>query len=379
MYDWFINLFLKHKIMSTTNVNIVLFGKGNVGSTLINQIIDLQKKENNKTNLTIIAIANSTKALINFNGIEGNWEQDFNQFSENYQPEKLISEIVASGLENLVAVDVTASQEILNYYDLLIKSGFHLVAANKKANANTLDFYQNLRKKLNKHNKQFFYETNVGAGLPIIEPIKNLVAAGEKITKINGVFSGTLSYVFNRFATQNISFSEIVTQAKRNGLTEPNPIEDLEGTDVARKLLILAREIGVEKELQDVQVNAFLPKDITESDLPSLDADFHNLKLTQKEGHVLKYIGELDVEKNTLSIGLQAVDKNSPIGQLSGADNIIQIFSENYNQNPIVIQGAGAGKEVTARGVLGDIIRLANSLTNLKNKEKSVFYEEKIA
>ncbi len=365
--------------MSLTNVNLVLFGKGNVGATLINQIIEQQKNNKNPFQLRIIGIADVDKAWIKFDGIDNNWESDFEKFAKPIEIDAFIQKIKTHTVENLVAVDITASEEIINYYNYLVQTGFHLVVANKKANSASLDFYQKLRTNLKTYNKYFYYETNVGAGLPIIHPLKNLVNSGERITKINGVFSGTLSYIFNRFAEQDVPFSEIVSQAKRIGLTEPNPIEDLQGTDVARKLLILAREVGLKTELNQVKIQPFLPFDITEKDLHKIDKDLNDRKLGQEEGYVLKYVAELDVEKEKLTVGLQPVLRNSPIGQLKGADNIVQFFSENYSEHPIVIQGAGAGKEVTARGVLGDIIRVSNRLKFNDLENTQAFYKEKIA
>ena len=232
------------------------------------------------------------------------------------------------------------------------------------------DFYKELRRNLLKFNQSFLYETNVGAGLPVVQTINELYLSGEKITKIRGVFSGSLSYIFNRLGNENISFSSILKEAEKSGYTEPDSREDLSGNDVARKLLILAREIGIQKEFSDVQISSLLLPDLNEENTKAeyasnkqlLDKPYEIAKITQTENHVLRYVGELDVTNQKLEVKLISTPVNSALGQLKGTDNLIEIYTKSYGEIPIVIQGAGAGKQVTARGVLNDILKIAEKI-----------------
>ena len=216
------------------------------------------------------------------------------------------------------------------------------------------------------------YETNVGAGLPLIDTIKLLHESGENITRIRGVFSGSLSYLFNKFSSENIPFSEILQEAIDQGFTEPDPREDLCGNDVARKLLILARELDLENEFEDIEIENLIPTEFREvpskeflSNLEKLNVIFQEKKNAQKEKHVLRYIGDLSGDlfqnKGALDVKLVSVSTSSPLGSLKGSDAIFEIYTESYGEQPIVIQGAGAGAKVTARGVFGDILRLAKN------------------
>jgi aspartokinase/homoserine dehydrogenase 1 len=244
------------------------------------------------------------------------------------------------------------------------------VAANKKANTLHFDFYSELRRNLKKCDKDFLYETNVGAGLPVVQTINDLHFSGEKITKIRGVFSGSLSYIFNRFSSEEVPFSEILADAEKLGLTEPDSREDLSGNDVARKLLILAREIEHKFEFSDIQIASLLLPDLNENNSKAsysiskqlFDQPFHIAKITQLDNHILRYVGEFDVNTKKLEVKLVSVPKSSPLGQLKGADNLIEIYTSSYGEIPIVIQGAGAGKQVTARGVLADILKIAEKI-----------------
>ena len=231
--------------MSALRINIVLFGIGNVGSTLVNQVIESQKffLEKRNIDLRFPIITNSALAFFEKEGVKNQWEANFPQSAIPFRIENIIEYVQEQQLENLIAVDATASSEILKNYIPLIQNGFDIVAANKKANIIHFDFYKELRRNLKKFDKTFFYETNVGAGLPVVQTINDLHFSGEKITKIRGVFSGSLSYIFNRFSSEETLFSKILIDAEKNGLTEPDSSEDLASNDVARKLLILAREI----------------------------------------------------------------------------------------------------------------------------------------
>ena len=358
--------------MSTLRINVILFGIGNVGSTLINQVLESQQffLEKRNIDLRFPIITNSTVAFFEKDGIKNQWESNFQSTAFPYSIEDIVDYVQTNNLENLIAVDATASEELIKFYVPLIQNGFSIVAANKKANTLHNDFYKELRRNLQKFDQTFLYETNVGAGLPVVQTINELYLSGEKITKIRGVFSGSLSYIFNRFGNENTAFSSILKEAEKSGYTEPNSREDLSGNDVARKLLILAREIGIQKEFSDVQISSLLLPDLNEENTKAeyssnkqlLDKPYEIAKITQSENHVLRYVGELDVTNQKLEVKLISTPINSALGQLKGADNLIEIYTKSYGEIPIVIQGAGAGKQVTARGVLNDILKIAEKI-----------------
>ena len=358
--------------MSTLKINVVLFGIGNVGSTLINQVIESQKffLEKRNIDLRFPIITNSTLAFFEKEGVKNQWEANFAQSAIPFRVEDIIEYVQEQQFENLIAVDATASSEIIKSYIPLIQNGFNIVTANKKANTLHLDFYNELRRNLKNFDKTFLYETNVGAGLPVVQTINDLHFSGEKITKIRGVFSGSLSYIFNRFSTEETTFSKILADAEKNGFTEPDSREDLSGNDVARKLLILAREIEQKFEFDDIKIESLLLPELNEQHSKAqyainktlFDKPFNIAKITQAQNHVLRYVGELDVITQKLEVKLISVAKSTALGQLKGADNLIEIYTKSYGEIPIVIQGAGAGKEVTARGVLTDILKIADKI-----------------
>ena len=355
-------------------INIAIFGKGLVGGTLINQIIKNTKSilERKKIQLNIFAIAGSKKVLLSSDGAVENWKTILkNNDEETHIVDSVIDFAKKHHLENLIAVDNTASSEFTENYIPLIENGFDLVSSNKIANTVSHDFYKKLRKTLEINTKSYLYETNVGAGLPLIDTIKLLHDSGENITRIRGVFSGSLSYLFNKFSSDEVPFSNVLQEAIDSGFTEPDPREDLCGNDVARKLLILARELDLENEFEDIAIENLIPSEFRDisaseflSNLDKLNPVFKNQKEAQDTNHVLRYIGDLHGDlsktKGELDVKLVSVPTSSPLGSLKGSDAIFEIYTESYGEQPIVIQGAGAGAEVTARGVFGDILRLAN-------------------
>ncbi|WP_341216434.1 bifunctional aspartate kinase/homoserine dehydrogenase I [uncultured Wocania sp.] len=356
-------------------INIAIFGHGGVGGALINQILksknEIEKRKG--INLNVFAIANSRKLILNKKGVNENWQDDLKSTLQESSIESIIAFAKSHHLENLIAVDNTSSSEFHSNYVPLVEAGFDLVSSNKIANTISHDFYTHLRAQLKENNKDYLYETTVGAGLPLIDTIKLLHESGENITRIRGVFSGTLSYLFNNFSVEDKPFSEIIQETIDKGFTEPDPREDFSGNDVARKLLILARELDLQNEFEDVEVQNLIPEAYQNisvesflSQLDVLDEEFQKIKDNQEKGHVLRYVGDLSgdlsQDKGNLEVKLVSIPEDSTLGHVKGSDAIFEIFTESYGEQPIVIQGAGAGAEVTARGVFGDILRLSKHI-----------------
>ncbi len=356
----------------STKINIAIFGKGLVGGTLIDQILksttDIEKRR--KIKLNVFAVANSKKVLLQKNGIDSNWEGDLEiNGQQNYNINDVVQFAKKNHFENLIAVDNTASEDFVKNYIPLVENGFDLVSSNKIANTKDFTFYRLLRKKLQEKEKNYLYETNVGAGLPLLDTIKLLHHSGENITKIKGIFSGSLSYIFNHFSIEDKPFSKILKEAVTKGFTEPDPREDLSGNDVGRKLLILARELDLQNEFDDIEIQNLIPKtlrtgskEVFISNIEDLNEVFQKIKSDQKPDQVLRYVGELSgdlsKDKGELKVELISVSKESSLGQVKESDSIFEIYTESYGERPLVIQGAGAGAKVTARGVFGDILRL---------------------
>ena len=354
-------------------INIAIFGHGLVGGTLINQILEsadaIEKRKDIKLN--VFAIANSKKLILNKNGVTADWKNEIQSKGLDYTIQDIIEYADKYHLENLIAIDNTASASFVENYIPLAESSFDLISSNKVANTLTYGFYKELRKVLAENQKNYLYETNVGAGLPLIDTIKLLHLSGENITKIKGVFSGTLSYLFNNFSAKDAPFSEILQEAIDNGYTEPDPREDLCGNDVGRKLLILARELDLQNEFEEISIQNLIPEHLREGNvsdfltkLKEFDPIYDKIKAEQKPNHVLRYIGELSGDlqndKGNLEVKLVSVPSDTALGGLKGSDSFFEIYTESYGDRPIVIQGAGAGSAVTARGVFGDILRLSD-------------------
>ncbi|UQD55949.1 bifunctional aspartate kinase/homoserine dehydrogenase I [Flavobacterium sp. K5-23] len=354
-------------------INIAIFGHGLVGGTLINQILEsataIEKRKDIKLN--VFAIANSKNVLLNKDGVSANWKNEIQTNGASYTIDDVIAYANEHHLENLIAIDNTASATFVENYIPLVESSFDLISSNKVANTLSYGFYKELRKALADNQKNYLYETNVGAGLPLIDTIKLLHLSGENITKIKGVFSGSLSYLFNNFSAKDVPFSEVLKEAIDNGYTEPDPREDLCGNDVGRKLLILARELDLQNEFDEIDIQNLIPEQLREGSaadfltkLKEFDPIYDKIKTDQKPNHVLRYIGELSGDlqndKGILEVKLVSVPSDTALGGLKGSDSFFEIYTESYGDRPIVIQGAGAGSAVTARGVFGDILRLSD-------------------
>lgn len=352
-------------------LHIFCFGKGLVGGTFICQILESRTHvlEKRKLDVVIVGVADSSKSIFTPQGITENWRNALAESSADNDPVRIASQLKESGLTNIIVVDNTADQGLTSAYPEFIKAGCDLVASNKKGNAREQEFYDRLRQLLERKGKHFRYETNVGAGLPLVDTLIQLHHSHDRITRIKGVFSGSMSFLFNTFSAEDRPFTEVLNQAQQSGFTEPDPREDLNGMDVARKLLILARTVEVKAELADVDIQNLIPE-AYQSDVPygqfkqcfsDLNAHYAAVKSKLKEGEVLRYVGDLSISasgKAELKVKLATVAKDSPLGGIQGSDSLFEIYTEGYGDQPMVIQGAGAGAEVTARGVFSDVLRL---------------------
>ena len=347
-------------------LNLFVIGVGNVGSKLMEQIHQQQQylQEMLQLRIRVIAMANSRTMLVSQNGIDLSTWQDQLAKGEASNVDAFFAHAKALNLRNSIFVDNTANEAIAKEYQRYLESNIGVVTCNKIACADQFTNYQTLKKTSRKYSSPFLFETNVGAGLPIIDTLSNLIASGDRIHKIQAVLSGSLNFVFNNFLSED-SFKEVVIQAQKEGYTEPDPKIDLSGVDVARKILILARESGLSIELEDIENNPFLPEEClntpdNDSFFASLDqhkAHFNNILAKAKENNArLKYVAQL--ENGKASVGLQEIPQGHDFYNLEGSDNIILFYTDRYSDQPLIVKGAGAGAAVTASGIFGDIIRI---------------------
>jgi bifunctional aspartokinase / homoserine dehydrogenase 1 len=349
-------------------VNIFAVGVGNVGGTLIEQIKIQQDvlRKRLGIDLRVVALANSKKILIQEDGIDlDDWRNALKKCENNYELAKLPQIIKELNLRNSVFIDNTAHEVVSDLYPHLLSHSIAVIASNKIAASQSMDHYLQLKKLASKHHVPFLYETNVGAGLPIIDTIQNIVSSGDEITEIQAILSGSLNFIFNKFSDE-VSFGEIVQQAMDGGYTEPDPRIDLSGVDVQRKILILAREAGEKMEMEAIENVPFLLQEVMEGKADGFLDRLRNAESPMKEkylaakaaGKKLKYAAQL--KNGEAQVGLMEVAQDHPFFNIAGKDNIVLIYTKRYVEQPLVIKGAGAGAEVTAMGVFADIIRFAN-------------------
>ena len=334
--------------------NLFIAGTGFIGSSLI----ELIKKDDS---LKICGLMNSKKMLIDLMGIDcKNWKTKLDN-GMNADFEFFINKFAK--LSKSIFVDITASKQISMKYSKILAKGISVVTASKIANSENQEYYDEIRVSEFIGNSQFKYETNVGAGLPIIETLKTLLDTGDKILKIEGILSGTLSYLLSEY-NGSIPFSKLIKTAMKSGFTEPDPRSDLSGLDVSRKILTLVREIGEKIEIQDVFTDSLINENIDPNisvneflnELGKYDDEFLDIYNNAKNnGEVLRYIADWDGKK--AKVGLKAVNKDNQFYYQNGRENFIIITTARYNESPLVIRGHGAGAEVTAAGVLGDILK----------------------
>jgi aspartokinase/homoserine dehydrogenase 1 len=361
---------LHEEFFETTykQLNLFITGTGNVGRRLIAQLLQQQNYllEHLRIQIRVIGLANSRKMVFDNNGIDLNHWQDTLEKGRPMHLDEYITGITSLNLRNAVFADVTANAEVASRYVALLQKSISVVACNKIACSSEYRNYRQLKHLAREFNARFLFETNVGAGLPVIGTLNDLMRSGDKVRRIQAVLSGTLNFVFNNYDGSR-PFSDVVRQAQDEGYTEPDPRLDLSGTDVMRKIMILARESGEKTEMDDIANNSFMPDSCMKGSVDDFykamateEAHFKALfKAAEKEGKKLKFVARFDNGK--ASVGLQHIGPEHDLYHLYGKDNVVLFYTDRYPEQPLVVKGAGAGADVTASGVFADVLRVINS------------------
>jgi bifunctional aspartokinase / homoserine dehydrogenase 1 len=358
--------------LSAKTVSIGVLGPGSVGGVLLDQIASAAPGLRAKFNLDlrVRAIGGSKKMLLDERAIDLKHWRDALAAGADLDEPKLVDHVQTDYLPHSVLIDCTASQQVADRYADWLKRGIHVITPNKRAHSGPIAYYQDLKRLSRASRTQFLYEATVGAGLPVIQTLKDLVETGDEIRSISGIFSGTLAYLFNLFDGSR-AFSEIVREAKARGYTEPDPRDDLSGMDVARKAVILAREAGLNLELSDIAVESLAPAALAKASvdeflkrLRDFDAPMvERVQQAKRNGQVLRYVADIDVQAGKAAVRLQGFAPNHPFANISLTDNIVQFVTGRYCDNPLIIRGPGAGPAVTAAGIFADLLRLCSMLS----------------
>ncbi|MEM7106248.1 MAG: bifunctional aspartate kinase/homoserine dehydrogenase I [Bacteroidota bacterium] len=356
-------------LSDTKAINLFIVGVGLIGGTLLEQIAKQKSflAKERQLEIKVVGLANSRIMLFNEDGINlDSWQEDLSDSGITMEIDGYINTMKGMNLPNTIFLDNTADKRIPEFYTSILDASISISTPNKVATSSDFQHYLALKTLARKRGVGFMYETNVGAGLPVITTLTDLISSGDNILKIEGVLSGSLSFIFNSFK-KGVAFSEIVKQAQEKGYTEPDPREDLSGADVSRKLLILARETGLPYEKENIKIKGILPQECLDAPtvddfftaLKANDDHFENLReAAEANGSALRFIASLDNGEATIS--LQEVDNDHPFYGLSGSDNMIVFTTERYKERPLVVRGPGAGAEVTAAGVFAEIISISN-------------------
>lgn len=354
--------------LSPHTISIGVIGPGTVGRVLLNQLASQSErlKSEARIDFRVRGILASKRMLLADSGVDlERWKDQFEADAVAADFGRFMDHVRVDYLPHTVIIDCTASAEIARRYPEWLAAGIHIITPNKKANSADLPFYRTLRDARRAGHAHYLYETTVGAGLPVVQTLRDLRETGDEITSIEGIFSGTLAYLFNTYDGRK-PFSEIVREARQRGYTEPDPRDDLSGMDVARKLIILGREMGLELELADVKVESLVPAGLESgsidefmSRLPRFDGAMNErLETARARGKVLRYVGRLGADGKA-TVGVVELEAKHPFANIALTDNVVRFATRRYCDNPLIVQGPGAGPEVTAGGVFADLLRLA--------------------
>jgi aspartokinase/homoserine dehydrogenase 1 len=358
--------------LSAKTVSIGLIGPGAVGSALLDQLSGEVERLRNVFNLDLRlrAVGSSQRMLLDDQFIKLDDWRSLMDAGEDMDLEQFMNHVQAEHLPHAVVIDCTAESDIADQYGEWLRRGIHVITPNKRAHSGPIEYYASLKSISHSANTHFLYEATVGAGLPVIQTLKDLVETGDEIENISGIFSGTLSYLFNVFDGTR-PFSEIVREACSHGYTEPDPRDDLSGLDVARKAVILAREVGLDLELQEVYVESLVPAELIKAEVPEFleRLEDHDDSLAKRHqsakeaGQVLRYVADLNIKTRDVGVRLQEFPVDHPFASISLTDNIVQFVTRRYCKNPLIIRGPGAGPDVTAAGIFADLLRLCSMLS----------------
>jgi aspartokinase/homoserine dehydrogenase 1 len=356
--------------LSPHTISIGLIGPGTVGKVLLEQIAaESARLSELKLDLRVRGILSSKKMLLSEQGVDlAGWKAALDGSKTAADITKFVEHLDVDHLPHTIIIDCTADESVAKHYADWLRAGIHVVTPNKKANSGPLDYYESLKAARKAGGSSYLYEATVGAGLPVIQTMRDLRETGDKITSVEGIFSGTLAYLFNVYDGKT-PFSQIVKDAKAKGYTEPDPRDDLSGTDFARKVIILGREMGLKIEMKDVQVESLIPAGLEKGSiddflngLPKYDGEMQKrFEAAASRGKVLRYVGRLTADGKA-TVGVSELDKSHAFANIALTDNVVRYATARYNSNPLIVQGPGAGPEVTAAGVFADLLRVCSYL-----------------